>query len=81
MLILQTNVEGAINDAASIYAGAAAHFDYARRLTQHLPSSISWDAVRRALRNMQFYDNEYPNLLSDLARREKLTTGPIERFR
>jgi hypothetical protein len=80
-LTLKTEIQGRIIDAASIYAGASAGFEYARRRQEQLPPTISWDAVRRALRNMRFYDDEYPELHAILKEREKHTKGPFERLR
>jgi hypothetical protein len=52
-VVVRTQIEGLIIDAASIYAGAASSFDYARRRQDHLPINLSWDAVLGALRNMR----------------------------
>jgi hypothetical protein len=45
-IVRQEEIEGRIVNAASIYAGAAAVFDYARRRADDLPRDITWDAVR-----------------------------------
>jgi hypothetical protein len=78
-LMLKTEIQGRIIDAASIYAGAAAIFEYGRRQRDQLPPTILWDAVRSALRNMRFYEDEYPELYAILDRREKATKSPFER--
>jgi hypothetical protein len=79
-VILPTEIEARLIDAASIYAGAAVVFDYARRLQEQMPSHVSWDSVRSALRNMQFWDDQYPNLYAILEEREKHTAGPFDRL-
>jgi len=78
---LKTEIHGRIIDAASIYAGVAAVFEYARRKQDQLPPTISWDAVRSALRNMRFYDDEYPELHGILNQREKHTKGTFEKLK
>jgi hypothetical protein len=80
-VILPTEIEARLIDAASIYAGAAAAFDYARRRQEQMPSHVSWDSVRTALRNMQFWDDQYPNLYAILEEREKRTAGPFDRLK
>jgi len=79
-IMVRTEIESRIIDAASIYAGAAAAFDYARRRQALLPRSLSWDAVRAALRNMRFWDEEHPRLYEALARRMTLSDGPFEKL-
>ncbi len=79
-LVLRTEIEGVIIDAASIYAGAAAVYDYARRRQAELPHTLSWDAVRGALRNMRFWDDQHPRLFAILIGRENLSAGPFERL-
>lgn len=79
-LVLRMQIEGVIIDAASIYAGAAAFFEYARRRQSQLPHTILWEAVIGALRNMRFYDNEYPRLHEIVKRRENQSAGPFERL-
>jgi hypothetical protein len=79
-VVVRTEIEGRIIDAASIYAGASAVFDYARRRQSQLPRTLSWDAVRRALRNMRFWDGDHPRLYAILEKREIKTVGPFERL-
>jgi hypothetical protein len=45
-------------DAASIYAGAAAVYAYARRQQEQLPHSVSWGDVKGALNNTGFFEGE-----------------------
>jgi hypothetical protein len=78
-LVNRMELEERIIDAASIGAGADAVYEYARRQMEQLPITISWDAVRSALRNMRFWDEEYPWLGAVLTRRENASTGPFER--
>jgi hypothetical protein len=80
-MVLRTGIMARIIDAASIYAGAAAVFEYARRQREQLPHTLTWDAVTRALRNMHFFDDEYPGLHEMLALREAQSAGPFERLR
>jgi hypothetical protein len=80
-IIRQEEIEARIVNAASIYAGAASVFDYARQRQGHLTPDISWDAVRRALRNMQFWEDEYPRLEALIARRERTYVGPFDELR
>jgi hypothetical protein len=77
-LVLRIMLEGYIIDAASIYAGAAAFFNYARRRDLAPPRVLTWDAVRNALRNMRFWDEEYPSLFKILKGREANSAGPFE---
>jgi hypothetical protein len=77
-LVLQREVEGCIIDAASIYAGAAAIFEYARRQKDHLPATVSWDDVTNALGLMHFLGQEFPNLQQIVTHRGKRTSGPFE---
>jgi hypothetical protein len=79
-VVVRTEIEARIIDAASIYAGATAVFDYARRRESQLPPRLSWDAVGGALRNMRLWDDEHPRLWEILARRERLSAGPFERL-
>lgn len=77
-IVLRTEIENRIIDAASIYAGAACIFDYARRRSEDLPTTVTWDSVARALRNMRFWDEEHPQLYAKLAQRERISSGPFE---
>ena len=79
-LVLRTHIEGRMIDAASIYAGVAAVYDYARRRRGQLPNSISWEEVRKALNNMRFFDDEYPSLHAIITSRESNSAGPFERL-
>jgi len=77
-IVVRREIEGRIIDAAAIYAGAVAALDYARRQQEHLPESISWAAVRSALRDMNLWSDTHPRLYDALARREALSSGPFE---
>jgi hypothetical protein len=63
-VIPRTSIEARIIDAASIYAGAGAIYRYARQQDEQLPRSLSWDAVRNALGNMQIWN---PNIQRSIA--------------
>jgi len=76
--VLRITLEGLIIDAAAIYAGAAAGFDYARRRGSQLPSEVSWEEVRSALRNMRFWEERNPQLYVHIERFEKSSSGPFE---
>jgi hypothetical protein len=80
-LVLRINLENYIIDAASIYAGAACHYDYARRREQELPNILTWDAVKKALRNMRLYDDGNPRLYAAITRGEGLSAGPFEKLK
>lgn len=79
-LVLRLQIQGGIIDAASIYAGAACTYDYARRREELIPSILSWEAVRGALRNMRYWDDQYPDLYVIIAGREQASAGPFERL-
>lgn len=74
-IVRQEEIERGIVNAASIYAGAASVFEYARRRQDHIPQDISWDAVRRALRNMLFWEDEHPRLEGLVVDREGTSRG------
>jgi hypothetical protein len=74
----RTSIESSIVDAATIYAGAAVTFDYARRRGAGLPGSLSWDAVRSGLSNMQLWEDQYPRLHQILNGRQRHWTSPFE---
>jgi hypothetical protein len=76
--VVRAQLEASMIDAASIYAGAASAYDYARRREAQLPHSVRWDAVGRALNNMGFWEDDYPRLHAILAAREKKSAGPFE---
>lgn len=77
-ITIRTEIEGYIVDAAAIYAGAAAVYEYARREQKFLTHTITWENVRSALRDMHFWVDEYPRLEETVRRRERLKTGPFE---
>jgi hypothetical protein len=79
-VIVRTEIEGRIIDAVTIYAGAASAFDYARRRQAHLPTTLLWDAVFGALRNMRFWDHEYPRLYQIIERHQSISPGPFDRL-
>jgi hypothetical protein len=78
--VVRSHLESRIIDAAAIYAGAGAVYDYARRRQTELPHTITWEAVRAALRNMNFWDEKFPQLYDDVQRRERLSAGPFEKL-
>jgi hypothetical protein len=80
-VVRKEEIEARIIDAASIYAGAAAVFEYARQQQEQLPVDLSWDAVRGALRSMRLWDEDHPELYVIVDGRETKTTGPFERLR
>jgi hypothetical protein len=80
-IIVQTQIESYIVDAASILAGAAANYDYARRRESQLPVELPWDKVISALRNMRYWDEEHPRVYATIERRKKFTEGPFEIFK
>ena len=74
----QWEIAARILDAASIYAGAAAVYTYARRQKEQLPHSVSWGDVRGALSNMGFLEGEHEDLDKMLEGRKKLSAGPFD---
>jgi hypothetical protein len=76
-VVVQSSIEGRIIDAVSIYAGASAYFNYARRRVHELPSALSWDDVIAALRNIRLWDDEHPRLYADIENRRKTSSGPF----
>jgi len=79
-VVVRAGIEGRIIDAATIYAGAASAFDYARRRRADLPATLLWDAVLGALRNMRIWDHEYPRLYQIIEGRQSNSSGPFERL-
>lgn len=77
-LTLKINVEEYILDAATIYAGAVAVYNYSRRRQDGIPSTIGWGDVRRALANMRFGELDFPQIEKLLAGREKHSSGPFD---
>lgn len=75
-VIQRHSIEGYIIDAASIYAGAAAAYDYARQETEKLPSDITWDSVRSALRNMYRWKGDIPGIYEKIDRFAEKSSGP-----
>lgn len=80
-VVVRTEIEGLIVDAASIYAGAASALDYARRRSAQMPTQLLWDAVISALRNLHFWDDEHPRVYQAVERRRLSSTGPFEPLR
>jgi hypothetical protein len=74
--VVRAQIEALIIDAASIYAGATAYFNYGRRRQTELPRTLLWDAVRGALRNMRFWDDEHQRLHALVTRLENVSAGP-----
>jgi hypothetical protein len=70
---------GGVIDAAAIFAGASAVFDYARRLQDQLPPIVSWQAVRNALNVIQIWNNQYETLLT--VRENQIEGGAFGRLR
>jgi hypothetical protein len=79
--VTRTDLERSIVDAASIYAGVVAVFDYARRREEQLPRSLTWDAVTRALNNMRLFQDEHPRLHEAVTGRENVSAGPFDLLR
>lgn len=77
-IVQRTAIMGGIIDAASIYAGAATIFQYARRQQEQLPGTVLWQAVREALIVMHLWNDELEALITQ---RERRTAGPFERLR
>jgi hypothetical protein len=80
-IVSQEMIEARILNAATIYAGASAVFDYARRRRDYLPPDVTWDAVRHALGNMWLWEDQHPRLYALVARREKVLGSPFDEFK
>lgn len=68
-----------IIDAASIYAAAGAMFEYARRREKQPPTTVIWENVRSALRNMGIWEDKYQKIYKIIDRKEIITKGPFDR--
>lgn len=79
-IVLRARIEGSIIDAASIYASAAALFDYGRRRDDRPPATIVWENVRSALTNMRMWDHQHPRLYQIVEGREGTSQGPFDRL-
>ncbi|WP_370113194.1 hypothetical protein [Bradyrhizobium sp. USDA 329] len=77
-VVIRADLEGRIVDAASIYAGAAVFYNYARRRSNELPTSVPWENVAVALSNMRIWDSEYPRVYETLERQRSFSTGPFD---
>lgn len=77
-IVTRIAIEGSVIDAASIYAAAAALFDYSRRRTSHPPTHVSWNDVRCALSNMRIFDHDHLSLYKMITGREQRTGGPFD---
>jgi hypothetical protein len=75
-VIMSNWIEANIIHAASVYAGAARAYDYARRRNNELPNDVSWDNVRQALRNMRLYDDDVPRIYETIDRLAQQSDGP-----
>lgn len=79
-MILRSNIENSIIDAATISAGAASAFAYARRRQNEMPPELLWDDVIRALRTIGFWEDEHPRLHDAITRRSASSRGPFDVF-
>lgn len=80
MVVVRHNIESSLIDAASIYAGAGSAYDYARHRSDQIPPILSWEAVRGALRNMRFWDDQHTRIFQIIDGRERNSVGPFERL-
>lgn len=74
--ILARWIETNIIQTASIYAGVAQAYGYARRRTEDLPNDVTWDNVRHALRSMRLYDDIVPTVFKIIDERSEQSSGP-----
>jgi hypothetical protein len=77
-VVVRSEIKGLIVDAATIDAGAASAFEYARRSRAAMPAELSWDVVIGALRNMGLWDHEHPRVHQIVERRQTRSTGPFD---
>lgn len=80
-LVLRSNIEGSMVDAASVGASAVALFEYARRRDQQLPTNISWANVRGAFFSMSVWLDQNDRLDATITSREKSSNGPFDGLR
>jgi hypothetical protein len=69
-------IETMMLQGATIYAGAAAAFDYGRGKTDNLPKDADWAGVRSALKNLGLWDFEVPKLHELISKYEEAGAGP-----
>jgi len=69
-------IEQIILDTATIYAGAAAAFEYARGEQDDIPEGMMWKGVRTALNVMGPWQNIMPSVHATIDRREQSSPGP-----
>lgn len=75
-VITKYNIEEYIIDSAKIYATVEALFEFARMESDVIPSTVEWTDIRKALRLMGFYKEEFPNLYRIIERRSESNRRP-----
>jgi hypothetical protein len=73
-IVTRFEIKSAVIDAAAVYAGVSAIYQYARQQDSKLPSAVGWDAVSNALWVFTLMDDEFQNLI---AQRAKMMPGPF----
>jgi hypothetical protein len=73
--ILRVNLIHRILDAGAIFAGAASVFDYARRRSNVIPTTVPWDYVQNCLHTMGLFNNDYE---TEIERSAALSSGPFD---
>lgn len=76
VMVTKDNIEDYLIDTAGVYARASACFNFARGLTDKLPTEVSWDNVRSALRNLRVYDTQYPGVYEQINKAAETSAGP-----
>jgi hypothetical protein len=76
MIVSKQWIEELIISAGELHAKGAASFDFFRRRSQRLPPDISWDEVRAALRYMDVYEDNYPEVFARIEQHAANSTGP-----
>jgi hypothetical protein len=79
-IVVRTQIEEGMIDAATIHAGVTSVFEYARRRSHELPQTLTWEDVRNALRAMGYPDDQHTRLYEIIAGRALHTSGPFERL-
>ena len=75
-MITKRNIENYLQDTATIYALATAGFDFFRERSGRLPTEVTWDDVKKALRQMDFYETSFRELYETINTYAKESIGP-----
>ncbi|MBB4375620.1 hypothetical protein [Bradyrhizobium sp. SBR1B] len=77
-VVIRTELENLIIDAAIINAGTTSFFNYARRHVDRSPKELSWDMVDSALMRLDVWEDSFPRVYEAAERRRGLGGSPID---